>query len=613
MTEHPTCPVCRRPHAGEARCAACGWQMTGPLLLGGAGEDLLAAHERALAETARRWDAAAATRAARVGDSFSAYAKLLRNPDDAGPVDLPAPAAGPAADLTPLLAKLVAGDLPVLHFVEFGPDEATRVSVTADRAGVPAVAAPAFRLPWSPAVLGADRLLRRFRLAGGVGHEPIDQSAFDDVTARSLGALLPDDGAIVLVARHPGWTLLERSIDLARRRRPPDAELTAPAGDPLSDVVTGLLAGAPLAYDYVLLGAALDEESGRIDLVEHTVFPAGTVVPAGRPLTREVGIFGPPVAAHARTVTLPLLARRGADPAEWPILRLPRAELGVRAAETLTVTLAGPGRLHCSTGNGELAVDGPETMAAGLRQRTTRLPVPPPLDVVFLVELCGGSQGEVRARLEVLLRTVDALAERYAGRGDLQVGALGYYDHVVSEAPADRQREQFRELELGDPDVTRTQVAAWRPAQRQRDYATAVGDALAKAARMRWRRGKPGVEHAVLLIGRRPPEARRGAGDHIPLCPKQIDWRVEDHRLRSMGARRMARIDLPPDWPGVDEPGRRARAYAEGAWRTLGADGLFREDSRPEDLADLLSRRPNGTETWVFPFPFLTPLRGGTR
>jgi hypothetical protein len=359
----------------------------------------------------------------------------------------------------------------------------------------------------------------------------------------------------------------------------------------------------------VLLGTALDTGTGRVDLVTHTVFPAGTVVTADRPLSKQISIFGPPVATANPAVTLPLLARRGTEPARWPVLRLPRTEVPAGGTGTVTVTLTAPGRLRCSTGDGDLSDGAPESLQTGLRRRTTELPVPPPLDVVCLVELCGGTRAEVSDRLDVLMRTVDALTGRYAGRDGLRVGAVGYFDHVVSEAPGDPPRELFRVVDLGEPDQVRSQVAAWRPAQRLRDYATAVGDALARANRLRWRRDDPAVERAVLLIGRRPPEARNRSGDPIPLCPLQTDWRAETNRLRTLGARRVARVDLPADWPGTDPAGRQARSYAEHAWRQVATDGVFREDRTPEQLADLLSRQPTDTGSWVFPFPFLTAER----
>jgi hypothetical protein len=589
--------------------------MSGPLLLGGADGAALAAHGRALAEAERRWDVAAAMRAARAcGDAVEAYADLVRG--DAGALSGPSPstaAVEPAVgDLAPLLARLVAGELTALHFLEFGPDEGMRVTVTADRAGVPAEPQPV-RLPWNTAVLGADPYLRRFRLAGGVGRHAIDRTAFDDALTRQVRPLTQPGEAVVLVRRHAGWTLLDRACDLTRQHCRPAAELVNAAGAPLTELVAALVRRAPLAYDYVLLGTALDEDSGRVDLVTHTVFPAGTVVPADRPLSQEFTVYGPPVAVPAPTITLPLLARRGVEPADWPVVHLPRAEVATRDSETVTVTLAGPGKVRCSIGGTDLAAADSGSLRQGLQRRTMKLPVPPPLDVVCLVELCGGSRDEVRGRLGVAVHTLDQLAERYATRGGLRVGAVGYYDHVLTEAPAARQRELFRVVEFAEPAFARSQIAGWRPAERQRDYATSVGDALGKAGRLRWRRDNPAVQRAVLLIGRRPPEARPGSPDVIPLCPCQTDWKVEWNRLRSLGVRPVARIDLPADWPGVDGAGRYAHGYAETAWRQLAADNLFREDGRPEDLADRLSSGPDTDETRVFPFPFLTPLKGGIR
>ncbi|MBE1484386.1 hypothetical protein [Plantactinospora soyae] len=614
MTATSLCPVCRRADAGGSHCARCGWQMSGPLLLGGGDPETLDASRRDLESAGHRWDAIAATRAARAtGDPFDAYADLLRGEGAAVATDLPTSSPGHPADLAPMLARLVSGDLPALHFVEFTAEHAVRVTATADRAGVPAIGSGPVHLPWSSAVLGAAPRVRAFRLAGGVGREPVDAGAFDEVTARSLAGFLPADGETVLVTRHPGWVLLERAAELARRHHAPVAELVDPSRTgTLSELVAAVLRRAPLAYDYVLLGMSVDHDTGQVDLVPLTLFPAGTVTPADRPLSRQVPVYGPPIAAEATTATLPLLARHGAHPADWPILRLPRLELAGRAAETVTVTLVGPGALHCADGrNGDLPVDDPESLRTGLRHRPMTIPVPPSLDLVCLVELCGGSRDEVQDRLDILLRTVDLLTERYARQDSLRIGVVGYFDHVYTEAKGDRQRELCRVVELGEPGFVRAQVARWRPAPRQRDYATAVGDALARANRLRWRRDDPRVEHAVLMIGRRPPEARPGSDDLIPTCPRQVDWQVEMNRLQVLRARRVARVDLPADWPGTDRAGNHARSYAEHAWQVLARDGLHHEDGRPEDLADLVSDRPSIADSKAFPFPFLAPAERG--
>ena len=608
MTVAVSCPVCALPDTGDAAaCSRCGWAMRGPLLLGGAGFAATAAFDRDLREAAGRWDAAAAHRASR-GD-LPRYEPLLRAPGPATAAE-PAPSTGPRADLSPLLSRLVTGALPALHFLELTPDAAVRVPVTADRAGVPVVHPPV-PLPWSSAVLGADPVLRRFRLAGGVGRDPLPPGAFDDTVQRVLHHLLPDSGDTVLVARHPGWVLLDHALRLTRELRRPAAELTtadAPPDEALPALVSRLLRQAPLAYDYVLLGSILDADSGQVGLVPLTVFPAGTVVPAGETLTRTVTLHGPPLAADSRAITVPVLARRGEQPADWPVLTLPRTEIAEHAAATVDVRLTAPGAVTCHDGSGTLADGDPGSLHIGLRSRTVRLPVPPPLDLACLIELCGGEDpGEVRARLDLLLHTLDLVTARYARRGGLRVAALGYFDHVYSDALGDPSRVVVRPERFGDPAAVRSKVAAWAPARRQRDYVTSLGDALKETNRLRWR-DDPGVRHTVLVIGRRPPEPRQGTTDLIPRCPRQVDWQVESNRLQQrLGARRIARIDLPADWPGADPDGRRARGYAEYAWQTFATGGLLRDGAGPEQLTELLCGEPAAPGGRVFPFPFLAP------
>ncbi|GAA4959671.1 hypothetical protein [Actinoplanes utahensis] len=604
------CPVCLLP-GDTASCARCGWTMRGPLLLGGADPATAAAFDRELRAASGSWDTAAAHRACEDHD-LAAYGPLLRGPGSATvPEHVPPPPAVAPADLSPLLTRLVTGALPVLHFVEFTPDAAVRVPVTADRAGVPVAGSPV-RLPWSTAVLGGDPVLRRFRLAGGVGRDPLPPGAFDDAVQRVLHHLPPGAGDTVLVDRHPGWVLLDHARRLAREQRRPVAELTradaADPAEPLPTTVARLLRQAPLAYDYVLLGSVLDTGSGRVDLVPLTLFPAGTIVPAGKSVTRTVTLHGPPVAAESRTITVPVLARRGGQPADWPVLALPHTEIAEHATATLQVRLTGPGAVTCDNGTGPLRAGDPGSLHTGLRARTVRLPAPPPLDLACLIELCGGADpAEVRARLDLLLHTLDLVTDRYARRGGLRVAALGYFDHVYSEAGGDPRRELVRPVEFGAPPVVRAAVSAWRPARKERDYVTALGDALARVRRLRWRRDDPAVRRAVLVIGRRPPEPRAGTFDLVPRCPNRIDWQVESQRLRQAETRMVARIDVPAGWPGIDRDGRRAAGYAEQAWRALAADGLLRADGGPAEAVELLRLAPEEPGKRIFPFPFLVP------
>jgi hypothetical protein len=501
------------------------------------------------------------------------------------------------------LSRLVAGDTDAIEFVEISPDGLAVQALVADEFGVPRLG-PGAQAHWTDILPGlpADDDLRMYLLAGGVGDQAAGPSALAaSVTAaagkeiqrlahaitdslrrgRSAEAASSDaeltrppltQPDTVLVRRTQRWPALDAAAAKARATMRPVAEIFAPGPAPLSAILTEAVRRAPLRYDYCLVLAAIDQRNGTVRLKPSPLFAAGTT--GQQRLIPTVDTPVTAAAAAAGRLLLPVVARRGDDPAGWPAVGAGVMDGTAVGTTRVRVRLEAPGHVSMSatprlvSGDG---VPGWPDILAGLPDRLPGLVV---ADVVLLAEL-GGPPDTVASRMNLLNSVVGGL-----DGAALKVAVVGYREHwdkyaaglIVTCGPGDA-------ADIG-PLLTRRDL--WRAVEIRDRHAAPLEDALEKIAQPDWA-WRPGARHVLVVFASRPPHPRR-VDDRGELraspCQNTYDWQDTLDRLsREQAVECLAVL-----------PEREAHApagdYAERAWAEFGKAGLFYAERSP--AADLL-------------------------
>ena len=385
------CPVCQWPGRGTATCLTCGWAMIGGYVAGAATPADHQALVARLDSARQRHDIRAAVRAVRAdgGSDPERLSWLARCARGGGPQagqlermaadvaqeDARRPAASPGVDYA--LVRLVAGEVDGITFVEFGPDAIASSTLVADPLGRPRRQPGGTVLAWSELLTGlpAEIDLARFLLAGGIGSaaagvpgQPAASAcpatlseAAGDVMARALTTVLhraptsvpgasPHSSRgtprldIVLVRRTCGWPVLDAMITGAWAHARPVTEIyRGMTAGSLVDIVDQIAARAPLRYAYDLVLLSVNGNTGAVDIDPWELFPAGAVAGSGNSPEIRVDVLPPPHAADI--VELPIVARSGDGPYDWPRVDSHYLDPTVNTPTKLRVSLHGPGQL----------------------------------------------------------------------------------------------------------------------------------------------------------------------------------------------------------------------------------------------------------------------------
>lgn len=592
------CPICAEPTDGAATlCPTCGWRLRSETILGWADDAGLDAAERAMRAAESEHDVRAAVRS---GATRAEAARLgLRGgePDESAWAAVTAAVGDADADgwdvgeeaLLALLARLVDGTSRVVHVVGVHHAHVAHQRLTADEVGFPVLDGGVTTLDWSAATVSGDPLRCRFQLAGGVGAQAVDRDGFD----RALAAALPrlDDGECVLVGPEPGWTLLDRAQDVVRRVGTVTVSITAgPAPFDLGEIVADALRAAPLPCDYDVLLQRLDPTDGTVEIVTRRMFAAGSRNDPGEPRpVQRLTVHGSPVGNAAALV--PVVARTGPDPARWRVVAAARTNLPAGASAHVQFDLTGPDRVEVTRIDGVAVVPtGPVRLDALIASVPDRITLAPPLDLVCAVELCGAPDA-VHRRLAVVDRLLELIEKRHTQLSAVRFGVLGYLDHRDRPTQAyESESALVGTGALGSAEAARTQLRTWPGRPPLRDSATAVEDALAKAAALEWT-AAPTAERVLVLVGQRPPSVPgRGGDGPIAVCPDGTDWAAAAQRLSAQRVRIVAVLE-PPSAPRPFD-GEAIRAYAGWTWQQLvGHDRLPLDARAAESLAADLTRR----------------------
>ena len=392
----------------------------------------------------------------------------------------------------------------------------------------------------------------------------------------------------VLVRRTQHWPLLDAVAARARAVLRPVAEIMAgPDSGTLADVIDAAAAQAPLRYGYDLILVEANLRTGMVRPRSHELFPAGTAVLPGTPPVRTVVVS--PVTGHAADqLALPIVARRGAvaDLRDVTALGDRRPLIAMAALDAATggpvqvrVELARPGLAHLRSPSGFLPADAAPGGWPGLiadlpeRLRPAAPLVPGGLDLVLLVELGAARDADdVTARV----RLTRSVVREFRNVPEARIAVLGYRDHFGSH---DRDMigvpgQEEKALVVGSiggfstpggPQSMFLQSDWWRAVPVGHDYAAPVEEALWLLAQDRWD-WRPGVRHAVLIVGRRPPHPSAHPPHGILLCRHGLSWQAALGQLRAKQALQcFAVLD--------DDP---APGYAADAWQALTTPGRYR-------------------------------------
>ncbi|MFE7302425.1 hypothetical protein [Streptomyces sp. NPDC057579] len=624
-------------------CAVCGWRLHGDLVLGALTAQDLADAEAALGAAEHAWDLRAAALAARDPDERRRLDDIVRGgppePDEGVP---DTPETVPATSWHgPELDELCQGRPEELSFVEAAADglHLTRVGVT--EAGIP-VPYDAGSVTWRAVLPAFDtgETLRRFQLAGGRGTlPPVDRGEFDAAVEGWLTASLPADPepVVVLLRPPPGWELLRRAAAVVARTRPVRLELAVDGvwlDEPSEDAcpmpspwrgraedalerraalarVRRLLRTLPLLADHTLLLARADRDTGAVRPHSHVLFPAGSRLGPDETVTTEVIVYGG-AAGHA-PLHLPVLAGApAADGSGAPVVTVHQVTVGALEPARLTFVLRGPGEVDLVAPAAHKDGRLPEPAVLDIPRLLSRLPRrmvrPPRLELLFTVELSGADRAETEERLAFVRDVAALLARRDHDGSAVRVGAVGHYDHADYESTWAKEGTLLRAPVLARPPAELpAALAGWAPAPRRQDAVSSLEDALHQVASLPARHpGDAEVCRVLLIVGHRPPAPPRQHGV-VPACPRATDWRTALTRLRADGFRVLARVDAPAG-PVPDAESARAERYATEAWRTLGADGVFRPGTdSAQDVVRALDPpwRHEGPEC---PLAFAAPL-----
>lgn len=583
-----TCPVCRRVAGDDELCVVCRWRLSGEYVLGDVTPRRQREFEAGLSAAQRQLDLAAVARAAsaygradpELAARLTGFARGDPNPAPPGPApeDFRPPAAAPPGvqpDVAAALHNLAERKSEELLFVGVGPDGIGWARVEVGVAGLPEITAARHLGGWASlgAQLAADQDLCLFQLAGGVGRAPDDGPITADRGLAVAASAAIEPGAfaaragVVLVRRAVGLPLLDRVTDELRWRWRPLAEVLAPGRSPLAEVVTGLLASAPLRDPVVLLVALVDRGSGRVRLGARPLFPAGGLPGADGGRSGLVAVTADQ--SGSGQVCLPVAVARGGDRDDWPVLATGQVALAPGRQARVGVSLAPSGAVSFASPATVIADPGEDRFGRDVRaQLPAELPLVKPVDVVCAVEL-GGDTEAAEERIEFVAALIEVLAKRIIPGTPLRVGLVGVEDHD----PWEPERPPAA-CPLTTPDQAAAELRRWRPAGTGLSLAAPLEDALAVAVGLGWAQAR----RVLLMFFARPPHPARS-------CSAGHDW--EDLLARERNTRQIEVFVAVEQarWKETLAAGG-SREWAERAWAVLGQDGLgglIERDDLPAD------------------------------
>ncbi|WP_018500890.1 hypothetical protein [Parafrankia discariae] len=551
--------------------------------------------------------ALAAERAALAAERAARGAERAAIATSTGPVGASGRPSAPelAVVLSSLLRRMGPGEAGRITVVELQPDAVVVSSLAPGPGGVPGRPVATRAWDWSELLpaLPADRDARRLSLAGGLG---------DDIRPASLAPVLAAvDGTraaeILLVRPAVDWPMISqagnaladslRRADNPRRadgRRGADGherrqadnqrragggpgvhQARARRGESLVVAFDTALRRVPLAVSYGLVVAEVDQATRQVRLRTRDLFHPGAVATGGQPPTAEVTVtapgFAPAELALAIVAGGPVSAHTDSDPYRWAPIALGWAAVAPGTELRLRLALDGPGRVRFLEPDG-IRVDNPGSGWPELLAGLPRYYGASPVDVVCLVETAGTAQA-VAPRLRLVEDLLALVEAEHADPESLRFTVLGFDDHDFLGRSRRGREPTVRAAGPGTVTRVRAVLRDWRPSAPQHDFAAALEDALAAAARLPWRRG---AAAALVTIGARPPHPPRQEADDLTLpCLVRHDWRrIMDDLVAERGPRRVAvRGELSTD---LAQAGAAVPARAGTAWNVLGADALLR-------------------------------------
>lgn len=617
------CPVCRWPSlSGETVCSVCDWRLTSGWIAGPASADDHRDLADRLAAACQDHDLRAAVRSAshelgHRADRISALARLVRGGQpsqekvDRFIAEVSADNRSHQATTAGTgfaLARLMAGEVDAIAFLEIGPDGASVEMIFTNDQGVPRSFAARGRLPWERVMprLSGDRDLRGFQLAGGIGVDHGDavglgaEAVADDRLTTAFEYLIADASAevaaagisgaragradprldTVLVRRTFGFTVLEHAAARARLAVRPVADIFQPpdAGS-FEEIVRQIASRAPLRFSYELILVAVDARDGAVTVDEYELFPAGAVAKA-HPRPEQVELVTPPHAAPE--LLLPIVARQGEDARDWPVIGAVAMNGAAPGSTKLSVSLGGPGTVTVQASPNALQPSARTPAWPDLLDQLPRyLPRSGPLDVAFFIELAG-HQEEVDSRLTLVRGVVDYLATA-SSASTVRVAVAGYRDHYSLTHHRDAEEEDHQLVvlyPLAPIESARALLAprkTWQAVPKQHYQVAPIEDALYALTQHEesWRRG---ARHMLIVVGSRPPHPPivDSTGRQPTPCPYGHDWQSDLTRMRTEHNIECVSVLS-------DNDVNKTTGYATKAWNELAASGLFTIDKAGMD------------------------------
>jgi len=494
--------------------------------------------------------------------------------DPAGiPADLPSPTGWAA--LRSLLAGFAAGDQPWLAVLQVRLGGLALDLLDIDPLGVPRQVRPQCRWAWRELdrALPADPVRRLFHLAGGVG---VDAGIDPYEIYQALITALPDLGlpvgtALVLVEPDARWRVPHQVAQAATAWYEPQVVLPpagavaaagAEADDPYA-VPAAVRRMVPLRYGYDLVLAAIADD-GTTRPAPVPLFPAGAAADIDGEIAVEVDLWIPPTVDSA--MVLPIVARHGDTPDQWPLIRLPAVDLPPGEHARVRVALQGPGQVRV---DGVAGLTDDQRRWSDLLDTLGGTAAIPRADLACVVEISGGPSAD--ERIDLARALVGTLAARCWQPGRLRVVPVGYRQHTWDRRRPDQDHTVWCER-FGSPAEAAESLRSWRGEPSRDDLAAAVEDALQTLDGLPWR---PNTQRVLLFVGSRSPCPPRQERDHALPCPRRLDWRAGIAGLAVDAHTRMLAVWQPPDWWRRIRAGSPTVLRTQQAWGALGRDGCF--------------------------------------
>jgi hypothetical protein len=584
------CPVCLwGKKIGSPVCPTCGWRK------GRSGD---------LAEAQRRWDLRAAHLAAAGDESIvEKLAECARS--DTRPTrseiisvgnDLPAPVQddpGTLAVMAELLSGLVIHEVQAVAFLCLHAEGIEVHTADVNQVGTTRITELSQQWHWFDLDhdLPDDVERRHFLLAGGIGTAPNDpQERLRDpaqvfeAIVRSLPDLhLPRGAAVVLINGAPGWTLLGKVAEFAKRRYKAAVLLHHPIAENSFPLIEGLVRQAPLgrSHDVVLLEAGPD---GTVYVRPRTVLTVGESTGT----TGAVEVYAPMGAKGE--VTLALVVRDDEHrPSRWRMIHVATVAMPRGTSARIEVFLDAYGQPVLSAGTAVRR--GGRSWMELLRAVPRRVPERR-IDVVFAVERVEGPGGA--ERLDLLRKVTAALASEGHSSGWIRVGLAAYAQHDDGAGPLDA----VERLDLTDPATASARAGELFLVRNGDDFGAALEDALAHTVAQRWH---PEAERVLVTLGSRPPYTKEQLADHARPCVAGHSWEEQIALLDAGNVRRIA-FWTDPAWNSVSPIDQPIVDRRDAAWTALGnATGT---DPAAATVESLLEKIGVGSLTPDTPFPY---------